>query len=155
MWILAWALSAALAQPPDDLAKAFVGLEADQAQWRSIEGLPKGAEYVQLRLDPETKASELLIRLPRRFEVPPHRHTHRETIVVIEGRLHLAALGQERSFGPGSYVVNPGGLLHGTRTSRWKGCVFYARVDGPFDLLFESRSSNSPIEIGTSGLPPR
>lgn len=144
MWILAWALSAALAQPPDEKAKAFVVLEAGEAQWRPIEGLPKGAEYVQLRLDPETKASELLVRLPRRFEVPPHRHSHRETIVVIEGRLHLAALGHEQALGPGSYVVNPGGLVHGTRTSRWKGCTFYARTDGPFDLLFEGAGPAPP-----------
>lgn len=133
---LAWAQAARPVPDQTGLAQLARSAAAEGLQWKPAEGLPAGAEFAFLHQDEGGKSAEVLIRLPRNYELPSHWHTGGETLVVVEGRLIVASQGKEGEYGPGSYVYHPGGLLHSTRTPRWKSCLFYARMDGPFDIFF-------------------
>jgi len=134
------ALAQGGSKPPaeqSELAKRARSADPESGEWRRAEGMPPGAEFLPLTQDHGSGRTEFLIRFPKGYATPSHWHTGDETLLVVEGRLILASQGRERRYGPGSYIFQPGGYLHSTRTSRWHGCLLYVRVDGPFDLFVE------------------
>src|ERR1700757_4359265 len=51
--------------------------------------LPPGAEYHLIYEEPKTHGVELIVRMPRGYTLPAHRHTYDETMYVIKGKIIL------------------------------------------------------------------
>jgi len=123
---------------PDQMglaAKASL-LESDALKWMAVVGLPPGAEFAVVGEDPVTHGVEALVRFPASYHVPPHWHSHLESMVVIRGKLWVTIEEKRTSYGSEAVVRLPAGLLHAFDTG-WRGCTFFLRTDKPFDLFYQ------------------
>ena len=61
-----------------------------------------------LRIDPKTKATQLLIRTPKKMHVPLHWHTANETHTIIKGTAVFDHDGKREKLGPGELQLHSG-----------------------------------------------
>jgi quercetin dioxygenase-like cupin family protein len=113
MFILMWTVLIAhgvLAQrtAPAKPGEAMTARYED-LQWQSI--VPElGTDSPQisiLRVDPATKATQLLIRVPKQLHVPMHWHSANETHTVIRGNWTFEHEGKRDQLGPGGFNYFP------------------------------------------------
>src|SRR5687767_7956822 len=135
-----------LAQPPGE-AKANktpqarsgqpVFLSAGDLKWTDLD--PKGAPGVKIANlwgDHTKGAFGAFFKLPARYAVPLHTHTHRMKVAIVSGTYIQAPEGKaEVRLGPGSYMMQPGGnYRHTTSCDKASECVFFMESEGAFDL---------------------
>jgi quercetin dioxygenase-like cupin family protein len=96
--------------------------------------LPPGAEYHLLYEEPTTHAVELIVRMPKGYSLPAHRHTYDETMYVIKGKLVLGFGAQTQTVSPGGYAVIPAGTVFTMTVGGFGGAEFIAAFNGPFDV---------------------
>ncbi len=85
-----------------------------------------------LRIDPKTKATQLLIRTPKKMHVPLHWHTANETHTIIKGTAVFDHDGKREKLGPGSFNYIPAKMHHQAWTS--EGTILFITVDGAWDV---------------------
>src|ERR1700730_8507799 len=104
---LALALSAAgfgwAANPPP----APVVKSARDIDFHASGSLPPGAEYHLIYEEPTTHAVQTIVRMPKGYVLPPHRHTYDETIIVLKGKVVLGFGDRTETFVAGGYAVVP------------------------------------------------
>jgi quercetin dioxygenase-like cupin family protein len=80
--------------------------------------MPKGVQMAVLEGDPRQEGMfTLRLKVPAGFALPPHTHPTDERVTVLDGSVSVgfgAARDPDnaRSFGPGSFYVNPPGIPH-------------------------------------------
>ena len=72
----------------------------------------KSPEIANLRVDPTTQATQLMIRTPSAIHVRKHWHTANETHTMIRGNAVLECDGQRAQLGPGSFNFMPAKMVH-------------------------------------------
>src|SRR5262245_62663746 len=91
-----------------------VSARYEDLKWQAI--VPElGADSPQisiLRVDPKTKATQLLIRVPKRMHVPMHWHSANETHTMIKGTMVFEHDGQRHELGPGGFNYLPARIHH-------------------------------------------
>ena len=103
--------------------------------WNSLAGIPEGVEIAILNGNPNTGASEVLLRLPAGYMFPHHSHTSPEVLFWSQGEFtYIADDGTKQTLEPGSYLNLPSGTKHSVLCGQ-ELCLVYARYDKPFDLL--------------------
>jgi len=65
-----------------------------------------------LRVDPKTKATQLLVRTPTALHVPKHWHSANETHTIISGVFAVECDGKREALGPGSFNYIPAKMQH-------------------------------------------
>ena len=88
-----------------------------------------------MHVNPNTKATELLIRTPKDFHVPKHWHTANETLTVIRGTFVMAHEGSDKrvELNVGSYAYMPAKMVHEGWT-KGEGAMYLVTVDGAWDI---------------------
>jgi quercetin dioxygenase-like cupin family protein len=94
----------------------------------------KSPEIAFLHVDPQTKATQLMIRLPSNFHVPRHWHSANETHTVLSGTFILDHEGQRAELGPGSFNYIPKRMIHQAWTKPNEGAVLFITVDSAWDV---------------------
>ena len=102
----------------------------DNIQWTQIPNSPGGAMTSEFWTDPKTGAHAGLTKFPAGFKAPLHTHTNDTKIVVIKG----AYIYNGTKYGPGSYLLIPGGQQHESGGAEDTESIFYLEQPGPFDL---------------------
>jgi quercetin dioxygenase-like cupin family protein len=95
--------------------------------------LPPGAEYHLLYEEPTTHAVELIVRMPKGYSLPAHKHTFDETMYVIKGKLVLGFGARTQTVAAGGYAVIPAGTVFTMKVEGFSGAQFIAAFNGPFD----------------------
>jgi quercetin dioxygenase-like cupin family protein len=95
--------------------------------------LPPGAEYHLIYEEPKTHAVQLIVRMPKGYFLPAHRHTFDETMYVTKGKLVLGFGAQTQTVGAGGYAVVPAGTVFTMKIEGFGGAQFIAAFNGPFD----------------------
>ena len=95
--------------------------------------LPPGAEYHLIYEEPNTHAVELIVRMPKGYALPAHRHTYDETMYVLKGKLVLGFGTRSQAVSAGGYAVIPAGTVFTMRVEGFGGAQFIAAFNGPFD----------------------
>jgi quercetin dioxygenase-like cupin family protein len=123
-------LAAAYSQAP---GSSVVYRHANEIEWKVSGSLPPGAEYHLIYEDKATHALQTLVRFPPGYSLPPHSHTHDETLLIVKGKLVIDFGGQSsQTLASGSYAVIPAGVLHSLKA---KGeLVMMMAVNGPYDI---------------------
>jgi quercetin dioxygenase-like cupin family protein len=93
-------------------------------------------EIVILHTDPTTKATELMIRVPKNFRVPPHWHSANETHTILEGTFVFEAEGKRGVLKRGGFNYVPKKMTHEAWTTRDEGALLFITVDGAWDVNF-------------------
>ncbi len=90
----------------DEHTDAHTTVQPDESSWSPF--IPG----VEIRvLHERAGAMSYLLRLQPGAKLPPHRHRHDETCVVLEGRVRI---GRDLEIGPGGYHLAAEGTLHAT-----------------------------------------
>ena len=94
----------------------------------------KSSEIAFLRVDPKTKATHLLIRVPKNFHVPKHWHTANETHTIVKGTFIIEGEGKRQALGQGSWNYVPGKMAHEAWTKPNEGALLFITVDSAWDM---------------------
>jgi mannose-6-phosphate isomerase-like protein (cupin superfamily) len=81
----------------------------------------KSSEIAFLRVDPKTKATHLMIRVPKNFHVPKHWHMANETHTVVKGTFIIESEGKRETLGQGSWNYVPSKMAHEAWTKTDEG----------------------------------
>lgn len=129
----ALALAAALTWAADAPAPAPVVKSAGDLDWHASGSLPPGAEYHLIYEEPRTHAVQTIVRMPRGYALPAHRHSYDETIFVLKGKVVLGFGERTRTVEPGGYAVVPAETVFTMKIGGFGGAQFIAAFNGPFD----------------------
>ena len=94
----------------------------------------KASEIAILRVDSKTKATHLMIRVPKNFHVPKHWHTANETHTVVKGTFIIECEGKRETLTQGSWNYVPSKVEHEAWTKPNEGALLYISVDSGFDI---------------------
>lgn len=86
--------------------------------------------------DPAGDDHARIFRLPPGFEVPVHMHTHDYRGISLTGTWrHYVDGGESRDLPPGSYVHQPGNVMHGDVCVGPEECIIISHQHGPGDYI--------------------
>ena len=102
--------------------------------------MPKGVQMVVLEGDPKLEGLfTLRLKAPAGFALAPHTHPTDERVTVLEGSVSVG-FGQAtdraaaKSFGPGSFYVNPANVAHFVFSE--EGATLQITGEGPWQVDF-------------------
>jgi quercetin dioxygenase-like cupin family protein len=125
-------------QPAPAKAGQAMSTRYEDVKWQDI--LPElGADSPKisiLRVDPASKATQLLIRVPKKMHVPMHWHSANETHTVIRGKWTFEHEGAREELGPGGFNYIPAKMHHQAWAS--DDALVFITVDGAWDLNWVS-----------------
>jgi quercetin dioxygenase-like cupin family protein len=127
------AFAAALGWAADAAAPVPVIKSAGDIDFHASGSLPPGAEYHLIYEEPKTHAVQTIVRMPKGYALPPHRHTYDETIFVLKGKVVLGFGDRTETLGVGGYAVVPAETAFSMRIEGFGGAQFIAAFNGPFD----------------------
>ena len=124
----------AAAESVIDKALAVAASAAD-LKWGPCPPLfPQGCEIAVLRGDPGQPNADVFLRVPGRYEMPPHSHTSAERMVLVAGELHVTYRGQSPSIlKPGTYAYGPAKAPHKASCVSPDACVLFIAFEAPVD----------------------
>lgn len=124
---------AALSRAADAPATAPVVKSSGELDFHASGSLPPGAEYHLIYEDPKTHAVQTVVKMPRGYSLPLHRHTYDETIFVLKGKVVLGFGARTETVSSGGYAVIPSETPFSMKIEGFGGAEFIAAFNGPFD----------------------
>ncbi|MGD2160222.1 MAG: DUF4437 domain-containing protein [Gammaproteobacteria bacterium] len=103
------------------------------------EGSP--VEIAELWGDPATGPAAVLVRFPEGYAEPWHSHSSTYRAVLIRGELQTRSkdtnndITSSEVYGPGSYMVQPGGEIHAEVNAGQGELVALVYFEGPVDFV--------------------
>jgi hypothetical protein len=103
------------------------------------EGSP--VEIAMLWGDPATGPAAVLVRLPEGYAEPWHSHSSTYRAVLINGEFQTRSKDSNNAitstdvYGPGSYMVQPGGGIHSEVNAGHGKLVALVYFEGPVDFV--------------------
>ena len=94
----------------------------------------KSSEIAILRVDPKTKATQLMIRVPQNTHVPKHWHTANETHTIVKGAFIIECEGKRQTLGHGSWNYVPSKMAHEAWTTPDEGALLFITADSAWDV---------------------
>ena len=110
----------------------------DELQFGPLgEGSP--VEAAVLWGDPATGPAAILVRLPAGYAEPWHSHSTTYHSVLVKGEFQTRSRNNGETstevYGPGSYLVQPGGDVHSEVNAGDEELVALVYFDGPVDFV--------------------
>ena len=103
------------------------------------EGSP--VEIAMLWGNPETGPAAVMVRFPEGYQEPWHSHTSTYHSVLIKGEFQSRAKDGDSDVSeicePGSYVVQPGGMVHSEVNTGAGELVALVYFEGPVDFVLD------------------
>jgi quercetin dioxygenase-like cupin family protein len=119
-------------------------------QWRPVDPHnPSGARMAALWGDPLSGPYGALLRMPAGFELPMHRHSSDERVIVIDGASIHWAEGHDRRAAQimrsGDYLLIPAGVNHVSAATAGEECLELITQDGKFDFTLATPHSDLDV----------
>jgi quercetin dioxygenase-like cupin family protein len=129
----------AKAEAPSDTSEPVthaMNIRYEDLKWEKIvpELGARSSEIAILRVDPNTKATHLMIRVPKDFHVPRHWHTANETHTIVKGKFIMESEGKRQMLRQGSWNFVPSRMVHEAWTTPTEGALLYITVDSAWDI---------------------
>lgn len=130
----------ATAADPAPARALALAATAPSLEWGPCPALfPKGCEIAVLHGDAARPNADVFLRVPAKYEIPPHWHTSPERMVLVAGELHVTYRGQPASvLRPGTYAYGPPKAPHAASCVGPDACVLF--------IAFESAVDAHPFE---------
>ena len=127
----------ALAQEPTGEQAISRTPDDPQLKWNPCPPVfPKGCEVTVLRGDPANGRSDVFLRTPANYRLPPHWHTSPEHMILVAGRLYVTYEGQKPAvLRAGSYAYGPAKAKHEARCANAGPCVLFIAFESPIDAV--------------------
>lgn len=95
---------------------------------------PAGCEVAVLHGDPAENHADVFFRVPAGYELPSHRHTSAEHMILVAGELRVTYQGQAPlTMRAGSYAFGPAKVPHAGRCTSAVPCVLFIAFESPVD----------------------
>jgi quercetin dioxygenase-like cupin family protein len=95
---------------------------------------PKGCEIAVLHGDPGKPNADVFLRVPPKYEIPPHWHTSAERMVLVSGEMKIEYSGHPASvLKVGSYAFGPAKAPHKATCADAGACVLFIAFESPVD----------------------
>jgi quercetin dioxygenase-like cupin family protein len=95
---------------------------------------PSGCEIAVLHGDAAQSNADVFLRVPGKYELPPHWHTSAERMVLVAGELHVTYQGQPSSvLKAGTYAYGPAKAPHKATCVSSDACVLFIAFESPVD----------------------
>jgi len=89
--------------------------------------------------NPETGPAAVMVKFPEGYHEPWHAHSSTYRAVVVKGEFRSRSpeggAESERVFGPGSHLVQPGGVTHAEVNAGRGESVALVYFEGPIDFV--------------------
>jgi quercetin dioxygenase-like cupin family protein len=120
-----------------------LGIDDGELNWAACpDWFPAGCQIAVLHGDPSQSGADVFVRVPGGYELPRHRHTSAERMVLVAGELHLTWDGERRvELVSGSYAYGPPQRPHSGRCVGEEPCVAFITFDAPLDASAVSDAS--------------
>lgn len=129
--------AAQASQPSAEPGDQPLNIRSRDIKWeKAIPELGQASPEISiLHTNPQTRAAELMIRVPKDFHVLPHWHSANETHTILTGTFIVQHEGGSREeLGPGSFNYIPRGTVHQAWTKPEEGALPFITVDGAWDI---------------------
>ncbi len=94
-----------------------------------------GVEVAPLSGDMMKSAHRVMVKFPAGTVHPLHTHTADIKMVIVSGSFTYGSERQaQKAYGPGSYIVIPGGTKHASGCTSEAPCVLFHEGSSKFDL---------------------
>lgn len=130
---------------PPEMPNALFVLAKD-IKWERMEPElgRRSAEIAFLHIDPITKATQLMIRIPPGTYVPKHWHSANETHTILSGTFVMVCEGKRVNMNAGSFNYTPAKMIHEGWTTKTAGTLLFITVDGAWDINWVEDSDTKP-----------
>jgi quercetin dioxygenase-like cupin family protein len=131
----ALALDSAAAPTPGSDAHPL-NVQYKDLKWQKLQPELGGrsSEIAMVHTDPVTKATQLMIRVPKDAHVPLHWHSANETHTVITGTFIMECEGKREVLDQGSFNYTPAKMAHQAWTPPDEGALLFITVDAAWDI---------------------
>jgi hypothetical protein len=108
-----------------------------QLKWNPCPAIfPKGCEVAVLQGDPANGRSDVFLRTPANYKLPPHWHTSPEHMILVAGELHVTYEGQKATvMRAGTYAYGPAKTRHEANCANRGPCVLFISFESPIDAV--------------------
>lgn len=95
---------------------------------------PGACEIAVLHGDPAQPNADVLLKVASGYEIPPHRHSSAERMILVDGQLRVRYQGADPVIlNPGHYAYGPAGLPHEAECVSATSCTLFIAFEGPVD----------------------
>jgi quercetin dioxygenase-like cupin family protein len=98
--------------------------------------MPAGCQIAVLHGDPSKPNADVYLKVPAGADIPNHRHSSAERMVLVAGALEVTYEGQAPTkLSVGDYAYGPAGRPHRGRCTSSEPCVLFIAFEGPVDAI--------------------
>ncbi len=110
--------------------------EDDELQWGPCpEFMPEGCNIAVLHGNPAEKNADIFFKVPANAEIPNHRHTSVERMIMVQGELEVIYEGEEPVLlKEGDYAFGPADKPH-SATCGDEPCILFIAFEDPVDAI--------------------
>jgi quercetin dioxygenase-like cupin family protein len=114
-----------------------VGPDDEGLAWGQCpEFMPKGCTIAVLHGDPAAANADVFFKVPGGAQIPLHRHTSAERMVLISGEMDVSYEGQDTAtIRAGDYAYGPPGVPHSASCAPGAPCILFIAFVDPVDAL--------------------
>jgi uncharacterized protein DUF4437 len=114
--------------------KAVIAWSAEDIKWEAMKEAPPGVMTADLWGNMTKGAYGSFVKFPPNTKHPLHTHEYDIKTIVITGTFTYGPEGgEEKSYGPGSYIFIPGNVKHMSGSGP-DGCTIFSEQSGKFDM---------------------
>ncbi|MEJ7777081.1 MAG: cupin domain-containing protein [Sphingomicrobium sp.] len=133
---------------PDSAAQPKDGplaIKANDAalQWGACPPIfPAGCQITVLHGAPDKPNADVFLRVPGGYDIPAHRHTSAERMILVSGTMRVEYSGSAATtLAAGDYAFGPAGLPHRASCLGAEACTLFIAFEGPVDATVAELSS--------------
>ena len=119
--------------------EAAISLAADDEglAWGPCpEFMPEGCTIAVLHGDPGAANADVFFKVPGGAQIPLHRHTSAERMVLVSGQMDVTYEGQDTAtIRTGDYAYGPPGVPHSASCAPGAPCVLFIAFVDPVDAI--------------------
>ena len=118
--------------------KALVISPNDKSlQWGACPAfIPEGCEIAVLHGDPAKNNLDIFFKVPGDFQIPYHKHTSQERMILVSGTLDVTYENHEKAtINVGDYAFGPALLPHSAYCHKGDDCVLFIGFVAPLDAI--------------------
>jgi hypothetical protein len=113
---------------------AFLATDTDLKWGPCPEIFPAGCEIAVLHGDPAKPNSDVFLKVPGSYTIPPHWHTSAERMVLVSGELVVEYAGHKpATLKVGSYAYGPAKAPHQATCKSTDPCVLFIAFESAVD----------------------
>jgi quercetin dioxygenase-like cupin family protein len=100
------------------------------------EFMPEGCTIAVLHGDPAAANADVFFKVPGGAQIPLHRHTSAERMVLVSGEMNVSYEGQDAvTLRTGDYAYGPPGVPHSASCAPGAPCILFIAFVGPVDAM--------------------